>query len=33
MIVRVMGIGRAFRMDFEDVFVSAEVRYQTIQRP
>jgi hypothetical protein len=33
MIVNVMGIGRAFRIDFEDVFVSAEVMYQIRQRP
>jgi hypothetical protein len=28
----VIGIGRAFKIDFEDVFVRAEVRYQTTQR-
>jgi len=26
--VKVIGIGRAFKMDFEDVFVRAEVKYQ-----
>jgi hypothetical protein len=30
--VRVTGFGRAFRMDFEDVFVTAEVKYQMRQR-
>lgn len=33
MMVKVIGIGRAFKMDFEDVLVSADVRYQIIQRP
>jgi hypothetical protein len=28
-----MGIGRALRMDFEDVLVRADVKYQTMQRP
>lgn len=28
--VRVIGIGRAFKIDFEDVFVRAEVKYQMI---
>ena len=27
--VRVTGFGKALRIDFEDVFVSAELRYQT----
>ena len=31
-IVRVIGFGSAFRMDFDDVFVSAEVMYQMRQR-
>lgn len=31
--VNVIGIGRAFKIDFEDVLVSADVRYQIIQRP
>lgn len=31
-IVRVTGFGRAFKMDFEDVFVTAEVMYQMRQR-
>lgn len=31
-IVRVIGFGRAFRIDFDEVFVTAEVRYQTRQR-
>jgi hypothetical protein len=26
--VRVIGIGRAFKIDFDDVFVRAEVKYQ-----
>jgi hypothetical protein len=30
-IVRVMGLGSAFKMDFEDVFVNAEVVYQIRQ--
>jgi len=30
-IVRVAGLGSAFRIDFDDVFVRAEVRYQTMQ--
>lgn len=30
--VRVTGFGRAFRMDFEDVLVTAEVKYQMRQR-
>lgn len=30
-IVRVIGFGRAFRMDLDDVFVRAEVMYQTRQ--
>lgn len=30
--VKVTGFGKALRMDFEDVFVSADVMYQTIQR-
>lgn len=29
MIVRVIGCGKAFRIDFDDVFVSADVKYQT----
>jgi hypothetical protein len=32
MIVNVIGIGRAFKMDFEDVFVRAEVKYQITHR-
>ena len=28
-IVSVTGLGRAFKMDFEDVLVTADVRYQT----
>lgn len=31
-IVRVAGLGRAFKMDFEEVLVKAEVMYQVIQR-
>ena len=31
-IVRVIGCGRAFRIDFDDVCVMAEVMYQTRQR-
>ena len=31
--VRVTGWGKALRMDFEEVFVSAEVMYHVIQRP
>ncbi len=31
MIVRVAGLGKAFKIDLEDVFVSAEVMYQAIQ--
>lgn len=31
-IVSVIGIGKAFRMDLEDVFVRAEVKYHTRQR-
>ena len=30
-IVRVAGFGNAFRIDFDDVFVRAEVRYHTMQ--
>lgn len=30
-IVNVMGMGRAFKMDFDDVFVTAEVKYQITQ--
>lgn len=30
--VRVIGFGRALRMDFDDVFVTAEVMYQIRQR-
>lgn len=33
MIVNVMGIGRALRIDLEDVLVRAEVKYQIRQRP
>lgn len=32
MMVRVIGIGRAFSMDLEDVFVRAEVKYHTRHR-
>lgn len=32
-IVRVMGLGRAVKIDFEEVFVSADVIYQRTQRP
>jgi len=31
-IVRVTGLGKALRMDLEEVFVSAEVMYHVIQR-
>lgn len=31
-IVRVTGCGNAMRIDFEDVFVRAEVRYQMTHR-
>jgi hypothetical protein len=30
--VRVAGFGKAVRMDLEDVFVSADVMYQIMQR-
>lgn len=33
MIVRVIGFGRVFRMDLEEVLVRAEVIYQMTQRP
>lgn len=29
--VRVMGLGKAFRIDFDEVFVTAEVMYQIRQ--
>lgn len=32
MTVRVAGFGNAVRIDFEDVFVKADERYQMIQR-
>ena len=32
MMVNVIGIGKAFKMDLEDVLVRAEVRYHTTQR-
>lgn len=31
--VRVAGLGKAFNIDFEDVFVNAEDMYHMIQRP
>jgi hypothetical protein len=30
--VKVIGIGRAFRIDLEEVFVRADVKYHTTQR-
>jgi len=30
--VNVIGIGRAFRIDLEEVFVRADVKYQMTQR-
>ena len=32
MMVRVIGLGKAFRIDLEDVFVNAELKYQTRHR-